>query len=76
MELKSVLTSMKLFDELTAAGVVSDASKVNRVVIDARRGSPVVIHVELLTDTGVLKVIREAPLLDGLDLGREEEPGG
>ena len=71
MQLRSQLTSMRLFDELKAAGVITDPSAVNRVVIDAKRGAPVVIHVELLTDTGVLKVIRAGPLLDGLT-GEEE----
>ena len=77
MRLSSVLTSIRLFGELARAGVISDESTVNRVVIDARRGSVVVIHVELVSDTGTLSVIREAPLLDGLKLDPPgEEPAG
>ena len=73
MQLKSQLTSHRMFDELAAAGVVADPSAVNRVVIDARRGSPVVVHVELVADTGVLKAIRSSALLDGLNLGAGED---
>lgn len=68
MRLSSQLTSVRFYEALAAAGVVVDASAVNRVVIDARRGSIVVIHVELVSGTGTLTVVRESPLLDGLDL--------
>jgi hypothetical protein len=65
---------MRFFAELVSAGVIGDASAVNRVVIDARRGERmVVIHVELVADLGALKAIRESPLLDGLDLVVDEE---
>jgi metal-dependent HD superfamily phosphatase/phosphodiesterase len=73
MQLKSQLTSHRMFDELATAGVVADASAVNRVVIDARRGSPVVVHVEMVADTGTLQVIRSSALLDGLDLGAGDD---
>jgi hypothetical protein len=73
MQLKSQLTSHRIFDELAAAGVVADPSAVNRVVIDARRGSVVVVRVEMVADTRVLQVIRSSALLDGLDLAPDED---
>lgn len=73
MRLSSQLTSARFFAELVTAGVINDASAVDRVVIDAKRGGRhVVIHVQLVADAdSMVKVIRDTPLLDGLDL----EPG-
>lgn len=49
-----------VFAALEKAGVVGDASQVNRVVIDARRGDMTVVHVELVGDCdSVLDVIHE-----------------
>ena len=76
MRLSSQLSSMRFFAELVSAGVIEDASLVNRVVIDARRGAGmVVIHVELVADVGTLKAIRDAPLLDGLALDEPPQEG-
>jgi len=68
---------MRFFAELVTAGVIDDASTVNRVVIDARRGHRVVvIHVELIADAeSMLQALRDTPLLDGLDLTEPREEG-
>ena len=76
MKLTSMLTAVRLFGALERAGAVTDASSVNRVVIDARRGRPVAIWVETVADVGLERVIRETPLLDGLTLDPEDGDDG
>jgi hypothetical protein len=62
-----------VFAALEKAGVVGDASQVNRVVIDAQRGAMTTVHIELVGDSdSVLEVIHE---LGGAQVRwRREEP--
>lgn len=55
----------KLYEALIDAGIVRRGERIRRVVIDARAGYPVIMHVERITDDRLLDVVAT---LDGIDI--------
>lgn len=75
-----VITGDAFFKALTAAGIFRDGERVRRVVIDARTGHALVIHVERYGDERLLSVVAT---LDGVEVSESprctaqyERPGG
>ena len=58
MKITAMLTHDQVFAALQKAGVVKDASQLNRVVIEAARGQYAVIHLEMIADKKLLEVVR------------------
>lgn len=59
------LTSRAFHDALVDAGVIRAGENIRRIVIDAKAGDVVVVHVERIGDTRLLDVVRT---LDGIEI--------
>lgn len=59
------LTSHVFHEALVAAGVIRAGENIRRIVIDAKAGDAVVIHLERYGDTRLLDVVRT---LDGIEI--------
>lgn len=60
-----LLTASAFHQALVDAGVIRDGECIRRIVIDARAGAAVKIHVERFGDTRLLDVVRT---LDGIEV--------
>lgn len=65
-----ILTGDAFGEALHAAGILPDHRRVARVVIDARPGHALVMHVQYLADERILDVV---PGLDGVQIRRGGE---
>ncbi len=63
----SVITGDRFCRALAEAGVLPDADKAVRVVIDARPGHFLVMHVQYVADEQMLDVV---PTLSGVEISR------
>lgn len=60
-----ILLGHRFVQALAAAGIIPDASRVRRVVIDAQVNNVMVMHVELYGDERILDVV---PTLEGVEI--------
>jgi hypothetical protein len=67
---RTILTGTEFIKALETMGVIDTEILASRVVIDAKHGSLVIIHVEKFGDTRLLDVVQT---LDGVDIRTQQE---
>lgn len=61
----AVLTTHLFHQALVDAGVIRDGERIRRIVLDARAGQPVMLHIERFGDSRLLDVVQS---LDGIEV--------